>query len=268
MAKKTRVGVGIDLQNDFHDIPKATLSVPGAVKDTERTAIMIKKGGFDTIFTSLDSHYKLDIAHTGWFMHADGTPFGPKDWFTQITSSDLKNGKYVAKRDPKRTLTYLESLEKDGEFPHLIWPDHCLIGTEGQALHPIYFEALSNWMLEHMKWVNFIQKGTNPYTEHFGIFRANIPIQEDPSTQVNQGIFQTLSQHDEIILFGQARTHCVANSLRQMLQIAPNLATKIYVVEDAMSNVAGLPDDFYSYVDSIYADAFKAGVQKIKTTDF
>lgn len=253
----------IDAQNDFHDIPGATLAVPGAVKDTERIAAFIKNVNPHTIFSSLDSHYSLDISHPAWWEKANGDMV---DIFTMIKADDIKNGKFVAKIDPARSLNYVEQLEANGEFSHFIWPEHCLMGTQGQALHPIYFEAVRDWMNKNLKWVNFINKGVNPYTEHFGIFRANVPMKEDPSTQVNQGVFQTLNTHDTVFLAGQARTHCVANSLRQMLQISPQLAPKIVVLEDCMSNVAGLPSDFYAYVDSIYADAVKQGVRVEKST--
>jgi nicotinamidase-related amidase len=128
-------------------------------------------------------------------------------------------------------------------------------------------DAIKEWMAGKLKWVNFINKGTHPMTEHFGIFRANVPVASDPSTQVNQGIFATLNNHDVIYLVGQARSHCVANSLRQMLDIAPQLAPKVVVLEDCMSDVAGLPSDFYTMVDGIYADAKAKGVNIQKSTD-
>lgn len=252
----------IDAQNDFHDISSATLPVTGAVNDTMRIASFIEKVNPSTIFASLDSHYSLDISHPAWWEKADGSLVDP---FTLMTSDDIKNGKFVARIDPSRSLKYVEALEANGEFSHFIWPEHCLIGTEGQALHPVFFQAIRKWMNKNLKWVNFINKGVNPYTEHFGIFRANVPLNEDPSTQVNQGVFQTLNAHDVVYLAGQARTHCVANSLRQMLQIAPQLAPKIVVLEDCMSNVGGLPQDFYNFVDGMYADAVSKGVTILKS---
>jgi len=248
----------IDAQNDFHDIASATLPVPGSVKDTERIAEFVRRVNPHTIFASLDSHYSLDISHPAWWNKADGSPV---DIFTLITANDIKNGKYVPRIDPSRSLKYVEALEANGEFSHFIWPEHCLMGTPGQSLHPIFFSAIREWMNKNLRWVNFINKGVNPYTEHFGIFRANVPLNEDPSTQINQGVFQTLNAHDVVYLAGQARTHCVANSLRQMLQISPQLAPKIVVLEDCMSNVQGLPQDFYNFVDTLYDNAYKAGVQ-------
>lgn len=263
MSRKSVLLV-IDGQIDFHDVPGAALPVAGAVKDTERIANFIRKANPSTIFASLDSHYSLDISHSSWWSNADGSPIGI---FTPVLADDIKNGKYVPRIDPVRSLKYVESLEANGEFKHFIWPDHCLIGSEGQALHPVFMSALKEWMGKNLRWVNFINKGVNPHTEHFGIFRANVPLPEDPATGVNQGIFQVLNQHDDVYLVGQARSHCVVNSLKQMLQIAPQLASKLIVFEDCMSNVPGLPQDFYDYVDGIYTDAQKSGVRIEKSTN-
>ncbi len=261
--KKTVLLV-IDAQNDFHDIATAALPVTGAVKDTQRIADFISKQDPSTIFASLDSHYSLDIAHPTWWSDSKGNIVGP---FTPISSADIENGKYTARVQPTRSLAYVKALEANGEFSHFIWPEHCLMGSEGQALHPIFFDAIKKWMGDDLKWVNFINKGVNPFTEHFGIFRANVPLTEDPATQVNQGIFQVLNSHDIVYLAGQARTHCVANSLKQMLEIAPQLASKIVVLEDCMSDVPGLPQDFYNHVDNMYKDAASKGVQFAKSTN-
>jgi nicotinamidase/pyrazinamidase len=263
MKQKTALLV-IDAQNDFMDIPNAALPVTGAVKDIENISNFIQKTNPDTIFASQDSHYSLDIAHAAWWNDAKGNRVNP---FTMIFADDIKNGKYIPRVDPKRSLSYVEALEANGEFNHFIWPDHCLMGTEGHAFHPTFFNALQAWMVKNKKWVNFVVKGVNPFTEHFGIFKANVPLPEDPNTQVNQGIFQTLNDHDIVYLTGEARSHCVANSLKQLLSIAPQLASKLVILEDCMSDVVGLPSDFYVAVQAIYDDAKSKGVQIIKSTD-
>jgi nicotinamidase-related amidase len=218
-----------------------------------------------SIFASLDTHYPLDISHPAWWKDSNGNNVDP---FTLILADDIKNGKYVPVKDPKRSLEYVENLENNGEFNHFIWPLHCIIGSEGHSLHPTMLAAFNDWMSRNLRWTNYIEKGKNPYTEHFGIFRANVPLSDDPNTQVNQRIFQALAQHDEVFLAGQAKSHCVVNSLKQILEIAPNLASNLIVLDDCMSNVGGLPDQFYDMVDGIYADAKSKGVRFQKSTDF
>ena len=250
--------IAIDVQNDFMDITGASLPVPNAVKDTEKLCNWIKKFNPTNIVASLDSHYKLDISHAGWWLQKNGKPADP---FTLITADSIRNGEFVARIDPKGSLQYVEALEANGEFLHFLWTDHCLIGTPGQALLPIFSDTLNEWSMKNLRWVNFINKGINPRTEHFGIFRANVPMVEDSNTQVNQGLFQNLNTFDNIFIAGQAKSHCVVNSLKQLLEIAPNLASKITVLEDCTSDVQGLPSDFYAKVDAIYADAKQKGVQ-------
>lgn len=255
----------IDAQNDFHDIPGAALPVPGAVADTQRIADFIRKINPGTIFASQDTHYPLAIFHPSWFKDAKGDMVKP---FTQILANDVREGRFVPRIDPTGTLRYLDALEADGEFKHMIWPEHCIIGTEGHNFHTIFLEAIKEWMVKNLRWANFITKGANPFTEHYGIFRANVPIASDAAnTDVNQGIFEALNNHETIYLAGQAKSHCVANSLRQMMQISPQLAPKLVILEDCMSNVPGLPPDFYTYVDGIYSDAVKQGVRVAKSTD-
>lgn len=255
----------IDAQNDFMDIPNSPLAVPGAVKDTERLAKFIKNFNPDKIFASQDSHYALDISHPSWWLDHKGHMLSPQG-FVPISANDIKEGKFTARVDPNASLAYVEALEANGEFTHFIWPEHCLIGTPGHAFLPVFFEAISEWSRKKLDWVNFIVKGTHPFTEHFGIFRANVP-NKDASTQINQGIFDSMNSFDTIYLAGQARTHCVANSLRQIMQIAPNLAPKMVILEDCMSDVPGLPQDFYNMVDGIYSNAKSMGVNFAKSTD-
>lgn len=253
----------IDPQNDFMDIQGAALGVPGAVEDMQRLAAFIDKVNPRAIFASQDSHYALDISHPSWWVDSQGNFVKP---FTLIKADDIENGKYTARVDPKASLSYVKSLEANGEFLHFIWPEHCLIGTPGHAYHPVFFDAISEWSRKNLRWVNFITKGTHPFTEHFGIFRANVP-NSDPTTQINQAIFNALNSYDNIYFAGEAWTHCVVNSLRQLLQLAPQLASKIIVLEDCSSPVPNAgPQDFYDMVDGIYNDAKSKGVRFEKST--
>lgn len=264
MKRKTLLLV-IDAQKDFMDIPGAALPVAGAVKDTERICAFIDRVNPAAIFSSLDTHYVLDIAHAAWWKKKDGSPVDP---FTLIMAADIENGTYVPQVDPKRSLAYVKALEANGEFNHFIWPDHCIQGSEGHALLPIYMTALNEWSAKNFRWVNFITKGVNPFTEHFGIFRANVPVPEDAvNTDINQALFNAMNTYDEIYLAGQARSHCVANSLRQLITIAPQLASKLIVLTDCMSDVQGLPPDFYQMVNNLYGDAISKGVREAKSVD-
>lgn len=264
MKQKTAL-LAIDVQNDFMDIPGATLGVTGATKDVERLNTFIDRINPDKILASQDSHYRLAIHLTSWWRDAKGNVPAHS---TTITANDVKSGKYYAIIDPTRSLRYVEELEAKGNFTLMLWPDHCIMGTVGHNFYPPFLETVQKWMDKKKTWANYITKGVNPYTEHFGIFEAEVPIQEDmANTGVNQGIFNILNNFETIYLVGQAKSHCVLNSLRQILSLAPQLASKLIVLEDCMSNVPGLPGDFYDFVDGVYNDAKSKGVQIVKSTD-
>ena len=256
----------IDPQNDFcnpgnkNGKEKGALYVNGAEKDMERLAIWINqhKKNINFIAITIDSHQPNDISHPYFWEDTKGN-FPPP--FTVITSEDVEQKKWIARFEPERCLNYLKQLEAQGEYPHVIWPVHCLSGSEGAAIYPPLMKAIADWSVDG-KFYKTVIKGTFPFTEHFGAFRAQIPDPEHPETQLNKELIDTLSNYDNIYLAGEAKSHCVANSLKQILNEAPVLSEKLIVLEDAMSNV----DGFETIAESIYQKAKQMGVRFSDTT--
>lgn len=263
---RTSVLLIIDGQVDFMDLKDSALPVPGATADMDRVIKFIENNSkhLGAISSTLDSHRSIDISHPSFWSDKDGNPVAP---FTQITYKDLQEGKFTANFDPKWAFEYVKKLEDQGEFPHFIWPYHCLIGSAGAALYAPLSKALNKWELENGRIVKYVTKGDNPYTEHFGAFRANIEIAKDPKTQFNQSLVKLLMEHDDVYFAGEAKSHCVVNTLRQAVTEVPALASKIVLLEDCMSDVTGLPAAFYKHVESIYNDAKAKGVRTAKSTD-
>lgn len=266
MQKKELALLIIDGQNDFMDLPGSALPVTGATKDMDRVIVFIAKNfaQVDNITCTLDSHRTIDIAHPSFWMNVDGTPVAP---FTPISAADVQSGKYAPRFNPQWSRQYVEQLEAQGEFNHFIWPYHCLIGSEGAALYAPLHKAINEWEAKKGTPVTFVTKGDNPYTEHFGAFRANIEMPSDPTTQFNQGLIAKLMEYEMVYLTGEAKSHCVANSLRQAITEVPQLAHKLTILTDCMSDVIGLPQSFYDEVDKIYSNALKAGVKFAKSTN-
>lgn len=256
----------IDAQNDFMDLPGSALPVAGATADMDRVATLIKNNiaVIGSITCTLDSHRTIDISHPSFWVDKDGAFVQP---FTPISYKDLQEGKYTARFAPIQSVDYVKKLEEQGEFGHFIWPEHCLIGSVGAALYQPFHEALKLWEASKGKIVTYVTKGDNPFTEHFGAFRANIELAQDPRTQFNQKLISDLMSNDVVLLAGEAKSHCVANSLRQAITEVPALAPKIVVLEDCMSDVPGLPTAFYDEVQKIYDDAKSKGVRFVKSTD-
>lgn len=251
----------IDPQNSFcnpgdaNGNNKGALYVPGAEKDMQRLAdwIDVNRDGIDYIGVTLDLHQPNDIAHPNFWQDKDGN--FPSS-FTTITVNDVENGVWTPRFDPNRCLKYLKELESQGEFPHVIWPVHCVIGSEGAAIFQTLMEAIMRWTVRG-KFYETVGKGTYPFTEHFGAFHAQIPDSQRPETQLNQRLIKTLEYAQNVYMAGQAKSHCVANSLKQVLNEAPQLAQKFTVLEDTMSNVTG----FETIADPIYEQAKKMGVR-------
>jgi nicotinamidase/pyrazinamidase len=258
---KTNALLIIDPQNDFcnpgfaNGKSRGALYVDGAEKDMQRLADWIgkHKTAIDFVGVTMDSHQPNDISHPNFWTDKDGN-FPPP--FTQINSSDVEDGKWTPRFSPQRCLKYLKSLETQGEYPHIIWPVHCVIGSEGAAIFKTLMDALIDWTVRG-KYYQVVAKGTFPFTEHFGAFRAQIPDPERPETQLNQALLKNLEDYENIYLAGQAKSHCVANSLKQVLDEAPDLVHKLIVLEDTMSNVSG----FETLAEPIYKKAKQMGVR-------
>lgn len=250
----------IDAQFDFCH-PQGALFVPGADADMKRLAAWIKanKAGIDHISVTMDSHPVNDISHPSFWQDKNGNFPNP---FTPITSQEIKDGKWSPRFFPREAIDYVESLEKQGEFGHFIWPNHCLIGSRGAAIEDHIMDALIEWTKDG-KFYQVVAKGTYPLTEHFGIFRANVPVANRPETQLNQALIDTLEKYQHIYLGGEAKSHCVANSLKQVLEEAPGLASKFVILEDCMSDVPNL-----GHLGApVYAKAKSMGIRFAKSTD-
>lgn len=245
----------IDAQFDFCH-PEGALFVPGAEGDVARMATLIRQYAdqIDHIVVTLDTHHVLDIAHPLFWHDAAGNHPQP---FTPITAADVDAGRWIPRFSAQKARTYVHNLEADGQFTHFIWPEHCLIGSRGAALHDTLLPALHEWTRARDRDYVTVQKGLYPLSEHFGIFRAQVPDPAIPETQLNTALIADLDRFDAVYLMGEAKSHCVANSLKQILDFAPALVPKLTVVTDCTSDVTGLGH----LGDPIYADALARGVR-------
>ncbi|MEK6828521.1 MAG: nicotinamidase [Nanoarchaeota archaeon] len=253
----------IDAQNDFCS-PNGALFVPGSEEDNKRLSqwILDNKNSIDYIGCTLDSHQINDIAHPGYWRDKNGNHPNP---FTAIFADDAKSGKWSAVR-AQHGIKYLQTLQDEGEYVHVIWPEHCLIGSWGHAIDEKIMNALKTWS-RGGKPIHFVTKGTNTDTEHFGAFEAQVPIENAPETQYNLKLQEILENYDVVYLAGQAKSHCVANTLKQVVRKAPSLAKKFVILEDAMSDVPGGPNGpgttptFGELAQPIYDEARALGVR-------
>ena len=255
----------IDPQIDFCDTAGA-LSVAGAELDMVRLAQMITRLGADIseIHVTLDSHHLVHIAHPIFWQDQDGRHPAP---FTIISTADVEEGRWMATQSEARAraAAYVQALERGGHYPLCIWPPHCLIGSRGHAVQPVLFEALLSWEKLYAV-VDYVEKGSNVFTEHYSAIKADVPDPADPGTQVNTVLVSALKQADIIVVAGEAGSHCVANTVRDLADSFGDdrLVSKIVLLEDAVSPVAG----FGAYQDSFLSEMTGRGMKLATTQDF
>lgn len=217
----------IDPQEDFCNPSTGALYVTGAEHDIARIAALVGRAAFDQIHVTLDTHQVLDIAHPGWW-----TPEPPP--FKIITANDVAAGRWRAANPAHqaRSASYVQALAANGHYPLCIWPPHCLIGSFGNAVVPSLFEALLPYPIQYHR------KGENPFTEHYSAIAADVPDPDDPATLPNLALVEQLSQADDVLVCGEAGSHCVANTVRDLVKYGLPVH-KLVLLTDAFSPVPG-----------------------------
>lgn len=262
----------IDPQNDFCDLPapylppassphsvSPALPVPGAHADMQRLASLIAScgAGLSGISITLDSHHVLDIAHPGFWQQADGSTVTP---FTTISAEAVRAGRYAPRQASAlpRVLAYLDALEAAKRYTLMVWPQHCVIGSWGHNVHADLQAACQSWQLASLRNVNFVNKGENPWTEHYSAIQAEVPAPDEPETLLNQPLLDLLAQQDRIYIAGEAGSHCVkATTEHIMAHIGAQHIGKLVLLTDCISPVTGFEAQYQAFI----ADCRSKGVQ-------
>lgn len=258
--------VCIDIQKDFTD-PNGALYVKGGEENAKRTAAMIKRltPKISDIHVTMDSHEVIDISHPLWFINDSGDAPAP---FTMIASADFLAGKWRTRQNNarERTLKYLQALESSGRYPHVVWPEHCLIGRWGHTLNEDLVGAVDHWERTRYATANKVTKGSNQWTEHFSAVRAEVPDPEDPTTQLNRPLIQTFETADILGWTGEALSHCLANTFQDTVAAFsdPGLIRKMWLLTDTTSNVQG----FEQLGEAFIRDMTAKGLNLSTSTDF
>jgi nicotinamidase/pyrazinamidase len=268
----------IDVQNDFH--PGGSLAIPTANDDADRIASLIRTLRPDRVVATLDSHHALHIAHPEFWVH--GTTHQHPEPFTVISSKQVADGTWKPRDDlhipstavdptifdgavfvpdgsggdanktkldlAKYCVEYCSRLEANGRFQLCIWPPHCLIGTEGHALVPAVQRALLEWSRSTGRSVEFVLKGQALLTEMYSAVCADVPV--SAATSLNRALVDSLMDTTRLVVAGQAMSHCVNYTVRDIVRVATSdltsneedraaTARKIYVLTDCASAVPG-----------------------------
>lgn len=271
MSKQTQLLI-IDPQIDFCD-PKGALYVTNAEQDCSRLAKFLSRSldFVDDIRVTLDSHQPVHIAHPICWVDSKGNHPSP---FTLILESDVTgaNPKWRAFNPAwqQRQVDYVKALATGNRYVLVIWPPHCLIGTPGHAVLPILGTSLREWQ-DKFALIDYVTKGSNPLTEHYSVVKADVIDPADPTTNINTSFIQRLQSADDILIAGQALSHCVANSVRDIAaEFGDEHIKKLILLEDTTSPVGDQPGStmFADMAANFIKEMTAKGMRVAKTTDF
>jgi nicotinamidase/pyrazinamidase len=205
----------IDPQKDFHE--GGSLPVTGALADSARISKLIDTKRFDNILVTLDTHQYVDIGHPIWWTNEQKEQPKP---FTIITTKDIESGKWRAAIPEYQqwTSNYIKRLEENKRFQHTIWPYHCIVGTSGHEITPSINEALARWAIRNSQLVFYMWKGTNPKAEMYSAFKADVEVPGADETKLNKQVLDRIYCYNNIVICGEASSHCVTNSVADMVE--------------------------------------------------
>lgn len=258
----------IDVQVDFvHE--DGALSIPGAIQDTKQTIewLFNNLDGITDIVASLDSHVPIQIFSPSWWADEDGNHPDP---FTAVTSEEIHAGKWIPLYEVDWSKEYVERLEENAKKQLMIWPYHALIGTPGHGITPALYEAITYHSAARQSQPRMVIKGTIPKTEHYSIFEPEVKAEDVPGGGLNRDLLENLATYDRIYVTGQAKSHCVLESVTTLMRYfedRPEVIEKIRLVEDVMSSVVSPGIDFEALAVAAYDQFSEHGLQRITTSD-
>ncbi|RLN96673.1 hypothetical protein BBJ28_00002295 [Nothophytophthora sp. Chile5] len=232
----------IDQQVDFH--PGGSLAIPTANEDAARITSFISKHAakLQQIVLTLDSHQRYHIAHGIFWENAAGESPAP---FTLITAESVETGVWKPRNPSLKeyVLAYTKSLEASGKFTLCIWPEHCLVGSPGHNIVPNVLAAALEWTKQSLRPIQYVMKGSNSFTEHYSALKAEFELPYDPATSLNQSLIDSLKLADKVIVCGEAISHCVNYTVRDLVDGWPKERVgDLVILTDCASPVPGFEE--------------------------
>jgi nicotinamidase-related amidase len=279
----------IDVQNTFC-LPDFELFVGGrsgrgAIDDNTRLCQFIYRylAILTEIDPTMDTHTAMQIFHPIFLINDAGehpqplTPIALEDveqgvWkVNPAVAHSVANGNDAALQD--HLLHYCRQLSDKGKYLLMIWPYHSMLGGIGHCLVSALEEALFFHAIARHSQTGFEIKGGNPLTENYSVLRPEVLDTADgrPIAQKNVRFIEKLLDFDAIIIAGQAKSHCVAwtidDLLSEIVAHDPQLARKVYLLEDCTSPVV-VPGivDFTEQANEAFQRFADAGMHIVHST--
>lgn len=281
--------VAVDMQNTFC-IPGFELYVggrsgKGAVDDNRRLCEFLyhNLGVITQIVPTMDTHQAMQIFHSIFLVDNRGEHPAP---YTLVSLDDIQKG--VWKFNPavaaslgvseqygaRYLLYYAQQLKETGKYDLTIWPYHAMLGGIGHALVPAVEEAVFFHILARYSQADFHIKGDLPLTEYYSVLGPEVLQGPDarPLGQKSDKFLQKLMQFDALVIAGEAKSHCVAWTMDDLLSEIriqdAKLAEKVYLLEDCTSPVV-VPGaiDYTEQADAAFRRFADAGMHIVRSTD-
>lgn len=278
----------VDVQNTFchpdFELYVGGRSGTGAVDDNRRLCEFIYRNlnGFTEICPTMDTHQAGQIFHSIFLVNQDGDHPDP---YTTISLQDLEQGlwRFNAALAPGLNLTaeegqrhiehYARELQSRGKYELTIWPYHAMLGGIGHALVSAVEEAVFFHGICRLSQPDFQVKGQNPLTENYSVLRPEVTTGPagKPVDVKNLKFIRKLLNFDAVIIAGQAKSHCVAWTIEDLLNeiraTGQPLAEKVYLLEDCTTPVV-IPDviDYTEQADQAFRKFADAGMHLVPST--
>lgn len=289
-ASGFRIGLlGIDLQNTFC-IPDFELFVggpsgTGAVDDCRRLASFIYRNlaNLTGITMTLDTHSPVQIFHAIYLIDEQGKHPDP---MSSISAEDVASGRWkfnpavaaslgiTPEYGQAQLVDYTHKLQQMGKYDLTVWPYHAMLGGIGHAVVPAIEEAVFFHSIARSSQPDLILKGNEPLTESYSAVGPE--VEQGPDGRIlgrkSGRLLEKLGQYDAFIIAGEAKSHCVAwtiaDLLQDILEEDPGLAARVYLLEDCTTPIA-VPGvaDYSEPADAAYARFAEAGMHRVLSTE-
>ncbi len=281
--------IAVDVQNTFC-IPDFELFVggrsgTGAVDDNRRLCEFIYRNlnVITQICPTMDTHQAMQIFHSIFLINDQNRHPEP---YTLISEKDIRDG--VWKLNPEVAIVlgidekygqeylqhYTSQLAKGGKYQLTIWPYHAMLGGIGHALVSAVEEAIFFHSIARRSQPDVQVKGNNPLTENYSVLSPEV-LEDQTGQKIakkNSAFIRKLLEFDAVIIAGQAKSHCVAWTIADLLKEIwdkdHRLVKKVYLLEDCMSPVV-VPGvvDYTDQADAVFKEFAESGAHIVKSTE-